>query len=314
MSRLVVQMGHVGRPRYAGDLLSVGTAGEQDFTRRCGEAAMRLLHGRNGWTVSVINADPGYPQYTAMGGNPEYYRGDAFVAFHCDGSENTARDGASYGHQNTAGRDFAQATKAAYLRLTGRPASWLEPDNYTGNLAGYYGVSNAIKVGNPRAIIMECGFLTNPADRAMLLAPSGPDNAVRAVGMALGIVEEDIVLESDIAAIATATVGRVLETLINYRVAHPDGGMRSLYDSDWQLMANDMKTHTLLAAILAADQDDISEADVLARLDAAHEKLAADLLEAQTADRDAIIAAVRESVPDEIADQVVADLTARLAS
>lgn len=194
VSVLVVQMGHVGRPRFAGDRASVGTAGEQDFTKRAAASCQRLL-SRNGWTVRVINADPGYPNPTTLGGNPEYYRGDAFVAIHCDGSENTARDGASFGYRD-GGRGFAQDIKGAYLLRTGREAAWLEPDNYTTNLSQYYGTGLATSVGNTRAVIMECGFLTNPVDRDMLLAPTGPDNVAYAIGDALGIThytqEDDV--------------------------------------------------------------------------------------------------------------------------
>jgi len=190
MPVLVVQMGHVGRPPCPG---SVGTAGEQDFTTRAGAACVRLLN-QGGWIVRVIDADPNYSAVPKLGGNPDYYRGDAFVAIHCDGSTNPARDGASFGYR-TGGNTFAQTIKAAYLRRTGRPASWLEPDNYTTNLAQYYGTGIATSVGNTRAVIFETGFLTNPTDRAMLLAPSGPDNVALAIGDALGIaqpVEDDM--------------------------------------------------------------------------------------------------------------------------
>lgn len=185
MPVLVIQMGHVGRPPCPG---SVGTAGEQDFTRRAGEACARLFDGRGGWTVKIIDADPGYFSVRQeIGGDPTRYRGEAFVAIHCDGSDNTARNGASFGYRTDEGNRLAQAIKAAYLRRTGRAASWLEPDNYTSNLAGYYGTGLAVGQGNRRAVIFETGFLTNPDDRAMLLAPSGPDNVALAIGDALGI-------------------------------------------------------------------------------------------------------------------------------
>lgn len=186
VSTLVIQMGHVGRPPCPG---SSGTAGEQDFTQRAGQACARLLN-RDGWVVRVIDADPNYSAHPQLGGNPDYYRGDAFVAVHADGSTDTARDGASFGYRNDPGRDLAERIKAAYLRRTGRPEIWPEPDNYTDALHYYYGTGVAINVGSPRAVIMECGFLTNDTDRAMLLAPSGPDNVALAIGEALGIGED----------------------------------------------------------------------------------------------------------------------------
>lgn len=193
MPVLVVQMGHVGRPPCPG---SQGTAGEQDFTQRAGQACARLLN-REGWVVKVIDADPNYSAVPQLGGNPAYYRGDAYVAIHCDGSTNPDRDGASWGYRAVAA-GFAADIKSNYLRRTGRPASWCEPDNYTANLAQYYGLGLAASVGNTRAVIMECGFLTNPNDRAMLLDPSGPDNVALAIGDALGMtlpMEDDVTPE-----------------------------------------------------------------------------------------------------------------------
>lgn len=188
MPVLVVQMGHVGRPPCPG---SVGTAGEQNFTQRAGDACTRLLNGRNGWTVKVIDADPGYfTVRSQIGGDPNAYRGDAFVAIHCDGSTNPDRNGASFGYRE-GGRGFAQDIKGAYLLRTGRPASWLEPDNYTTNLSQYYGTGLATQVGNTRAVIFETGFLTNPDDKAMLLADTGPDNVALAIGSALGITAQE---------------------------------------------------------------------------------------------------------------------------
>lgn len=188
MPVLVVQMGHVGRPPRPG---SVGTAGEQAFARRAADACFQLLHNQGGWRVTVIDADPNYETHRTLGGDPNAYRGDAFVAIHCDGSTNPLRDGASFGYRTDQGDAFAQAIKAAYLRRTGRPASWLEADNYTANLSSYYGTGLAGSVGNRRAVIFEAGFLTNTTDRAMLTGPDGPALVALAIGDVLGITQED---------------------------------------------------------------------------------------------------------------------------
>lgn len=172
MLKLVIQMGHTGRPPHAG---SVGTAGEQEFARVVGAECVRLLN-RNGWTVALVLADPSLAAYKA----------DAFVAIHCDGSTSAASRGASLGYQTAPGRALAHAVRDAYVRL-GWTGGW-KPDNYTRNLAEYYGVANAVAQGTSRAMIFETGTMTNAADRALLHSDDGPDRVALAIGAALGII------------------------------------------------------------------------------------------------------------------------------
>src|SRR6185436_82374 len=148
MATLLVQMGHAGRTAGA-----TGAPGEQELTVRRGQAAYARLHGRNGWSVVLLKADP----------PTSAYRGDAFVAFHADGNNNPTVAGASVGHQTAQGRDFAAAWKQHY----GWPGTW-HPDNYTTNLSGYYGVREAVRQGCRRSFIAEVGTITNPADRAFI--------------------------------------------------------------------------------------------------------------------------------------------------
>lgn len=168
MPTLVVQMGHAGRTRGA-----TGTAGEQEFTQRVGAACVRLLDGRGGWKVRLIQADTGT------------YTGDAFVAVHADGSTNITLGGASVGYQNQAGQAAAQAWKRAY-EARGWPGGF-HPDNYTTNLAQYYGVRSAVAAGNKAAIIVEAGYLTNPANRTWITSDAGVDRVALAIGDAFGI-------------------------------------------------------------------------------------------------------------------------------
>ena len=177
MPVLVVQMGHVGRPPNPG---SVGTAREQDNARKAADAVVRHVHGKGGWGVNVVIADP----------PDSAYRGDAFVALHCDGSLDPGSRGASFGYQGAEGTAFAVATWQAYVRF-GWPATSLKRDNYTTNLALYYGVRKAINQGNDRAFIFEMATTTNPEDRALLEAAdgSGYDRVGRAVAAALGITD-----------------------------------------------------------------------------------------------------------------------------
>jgi len=170
MPVLVVQMGHVGRISGA-----TGAPGEMQFTQRVGDACARLLGG-GAWSVRVVPADPVRASY----------RGDAFVAVHADGNNNPAVAGASVGYQTPEGGALARAWRDAYVAL-GWAGRW-NPDNYTANLAGYYGVSYAVGQGNRRACIVECGTITNLTEREAMTSQAGVDRAALAIGRAVGII------------------------------------------------------------------------------------------------------------------------------
>lgn len=169
---LGLQMGHTGRPPSPG---SVGTDGEQDLTRRIGAAVAAGLN-RDAWHVRVMLADPGAAAYRGL---------DAFVAVHGDGSLSPLRRGASLGFQTDEGRELATAIRAAYTAHEW-PGGW-NPNNYTQNLAQYYGVRAAVAAGCKRAVIWEVGTLTNQHDRAILSASSGVARIVGTLAAALGI-------------------------------------------------------------------------------------------------------------------------------
>lgn len=171
MPELVVQMGHCYRKTGA-----TGTIGEQNYAERVAAACMRLLHNKSGWVVNTTLADE------------NDYEGNAFVAVHCDGSDNSSARGASVGYRTPEGQAFGQAWKRAYA-ARGWPI--FRADNYTSALSGYYGTRNAVAAGNRRAIIIECGFRTNTLDRALLDGPGGVDRVALSIGDALGISTED---------------------------------------------------------------------------------------------------------------------------
>jgi hypothetical protein len=113
------------------------------------------------------------------------YHGDAFVAIHCDGSDKPSAHGASVGYVTPEGQALGHAWKRAYAAR-----GWsggFRVDNYTKELAGYYGNHEATDVGNRRAFCAECGFRTNARDRALLDGPGGPERVALAIGDALGI-------------------------------------------------------------------------------------------------------------------------------
>jgi len=180
MPVLVVQLGHCHRTSGA-----TGTTGEQAYATRVGNACTRLLHGKGGWSVRLILADAPDSQY----------RGDAFVAVHCDGSISSSARGASVGYRNSAGQQLGQAWKRAY---EARGWTGFRQDNYTSGLGGYYGTGIALKQGNTRAVVLECGFRTNSEDLAALDGPGGPERVALAIGDALGITtpEEDVALDN----------------------------------------------------------------------------------------------------------------------
>lgn len=171
MPVLVVQMGHSGRTSGA-----TGAPGEMAFTEAVG-AACYALDGVGGWSVRTIAADPA----------PSAYRGDAFVAIHADGSSNPAVRGACIGYQTSDGRTFGSIWASSYVQR-GWSGPW-NPDNYTANLAQYYGVRTAVAEGNRRAFIAECGTITNPDERAAMTSSAGVDRVVAALGDALGITQ-----------------------------------------------------------------------------------------------------------------------------
>jgi peptidoglycan hydrolase-like protein with peptidoglycan-binding domain len=164
MSLIVVQRGHV--PRTSG---ATGAPGEQQFAI---EAAARCVHHINacGHEVRVIDADV----------PTSYYKGDAFFALHYDSSRDPGVGGASVGYQSSEGAYVARRWKDHYVQngWTGG----FRPDNYTSNLAGYYGVRNAVAAGTRHAIITEAGFHSesadsdpDPDDSVLLASPGGPD-------------------------------------------------------------------------------------------------------------------------------------------
>lgn len=152
MKTLVIQRGHV--PRTTG---YTGTAGEQEVVTAIAAEAVRIGPPA-GWQLRVIDAD-----------EPDYrYRGDAFIALHCDGSTNRAASGASVGYQTPEGEAFAKRWKAAYA-AHGWPHGF-KADNYTENLRDYYGFRHALAAGNRACMVAEHGYLTNATDAAWIRA------------------------------------------------------------------------------------------------------------------------------------------------
>ncbi|NJL03614.1 MAG: N-acetylmuramoyl-L-alanine amidase [Chloroflexaceae bacterium] len=102
---------------------------------------------------------------------PPGYDADAFVSIHADGSSDTTRNGfklATAWRTSPASRMLHDLMRAEYAAATGMV--W--DDAITTNMRGYYAFSytrytHAITRTTP-AVIVEMGFLTNPADRQFI--------------------------------------------------------------------------------------------------------------------------------------------------
>jgi N-acetylmuramoyl-L-alanine amidase len=134
----------------------------------------RLLE-QNGFVVDIIPATV-----------PIGYDADAFVAIHADGSRSAGTRGfklATPWRTSRAAQHLADVIDAEYAAATGLPRD----SAITFNMRGYYAFSYrrhqyAVARTTP-AVIVEMGFLTNAADRALMLGR--PDRVAN--GIAQGI-------------------------------------------------------------------------------------------------------------------------------
>lgn len=245
MPTLVVQMGHCYRTTGA-----TGTNGEQAFATAVANACIALLNGRGGWTVRKILADE----------SSSSYRGDAFVAVHCDGSLSSSARGASIGYRTPEGQQLGQAWKRAYA-ARGWPG--FRQDNYTAALANYYGTGTAVSVGNRRAVIIECGFLTNPEDRALLTGAGGAQRVALAIGDAVGIPHNQPPQEDDMTGEEREWLRQVWQVI---GTSFPPGLGYRVNAIDARTVAVQNALGQLAAAVADGDLDPDA---VLARVDTA---------------------------------------------
>jgi hypothetical protein len=194
MPLLVVQRGHVPRTRGA-----TGGPYEQEVARAVADLIRTMMPA--GWQLRIIDADEPTSRYA----------GDAFVSLHCDASANPNVRGASVGWRNPQGRALGAAWKTAYASA-GWPGTF-RADNYTPALAGYYGTSHAVRAGNPRAVIVEQGFTTNPSERAFLRSHAGRVASARAVVWAVTGVDPHRTVE--VPTVTVEDVEAFMATLSN---------------------------------------------------------------------------------------------------
>jgi hypothetical protein len=116
---------------------------------------------------------------------PPGYHADAFISLHCDGSLNPVTRGyklATPWYTSAASQLLLDAVSEEYGITTGMPLTY----NITVDMRGYYAFGyheHSIDSATP-AVIVEMGYLTNAADRELLVG--SPD--LIAEGLAHGIL------------------------------------------------------------------------------------------------------------------------------
>jgi N-acetylmuramoyl-L-alanine amidase len=141
---VVIQLGHVGRETGA-----TGAPGEKEYILEVSpfiENALKSL----GYQVTVVHASFG--KVTC----------DAFLALHCDGSNDPNAGGFSVGYPEGGNMEFALQLAAAYRFQV--PFKF-RGFNITKNMSQYYGYK---LVNSPAKALLEMGFITNPQEAAWL--------------------------------------------------------------------------------------------------------------------------------------------------
>lgn len=158
MKTVLVQAGHLS-PRQPGFETGTGTAGEQEFVRDVCDRLVRLLA-----------ADGRFRALPMPGRIPAGIKCDAALFLHADGSTNKKVSGYSFGYPNYAvNKKLADLVAAEFDRLLGHPPH--HADNYTADQRGYYGFG-LVDTPGPE-VLVEHGFLTNPAEATWLRAHAG---------------------------------------------------------------------------------------------------------------------------------------------
>ena len=152
--RILVQAGHLD-PREPGFESGTGTNGEQALVRAIRDKLATILRADGRFEALPM---PGWIR-------PRGIKVDAALFLHADGSGNPTASGFSFGYPSYAvNKLLADLIGEEFQRLPGHPPH--RADNYTRDLAGYYGFSRVDTPGPE--VVVEHGFLTNPRERAWL--------------------------------------------------------------------------------------------------------------------------------------------------
>lgn len=153
--RVLVQKGHVA-PREPGFEGGTGTRYEQEFVTKVADALVKVFGPDERFQVIVVPGDI-----------PNGIKVDAALFLHGDGSVNPSATGYSFGYPNFASnRELARLLGVEFDKIPGHPPH--HRDNYTRDLAGYYGFSRVNTLGPE--VLVEHGFLSNPGEKVWLFA------------------------------------------------------------------------------------------------------------------------------------------------
>ena len=153
--RILVQAGHLA-PREPGFEGGTGTNGEQELVKAIRD---RL--------VAILRKDGRFEAIPVPGDIPNGIRVDAALYLHGDGSSNPGASGYCFGYpDHPTNKRLADMIAVEFNKIPGHPPHGR--DNYTGGLRGYYGYSR-VNTPGPE-VLVEHGFLTNPAERRWLYA------------------------------------------------------------------------------------------------------------------------------------------------
>jgi N-acetylmuramoyl-L-alanine amidase len=166
-------------------------------------AELSLLHSRTGtsaagvaeWRLNLEVAERVASALRARGFAadvlpttvPAGYLADAFVSLHADGSRDPNPRGYKAAHSTRRGPYETTLVKAIveeYGAVTGLPLDWRVTRGMTGYYAFNWRLFTATVAPHTPAAILEMGFLTSPADRAVLVGR--PD--VVSEGIVRGII------------------------------------------------------------------------------------------------------------------------------
>lgn len=171
---VLLQEGHVA-PREPGFEPQTGGAGEIEFNR--------MIVNKISWFLTK----DGHYRVVRMPGRIRPWGVTAGLAIFChaDSSDNPQSRGWSLGYPTHAdgsvpwsSHRFAEAV-ALYFNRIPHPGP-RRPDNYTPNMAGYYGYSRVNTNGGPELLI-EFGTLSNDRERAWMTSTDGSTELARAV-------------------------------------------------------------------------------------------------------------------------------------
>lgn len=158
MPTILIQTGHVS-PREPGFEGATGATGEQEVVKAIAAQLAVVLAADSRFAHRVI---PGKIPADVRSGA---WKCDAFLALHCDGSTDKTRRGFGVGYPNHAvNRKLAELIADEIDAI--HPSTRIR-DNYTSDMAGYYGYSRVPTEGPE--VLIEHGFVSSPAERTWML-------------------------------------------------------------------------------------------------------------------------------------------------